>query len=98
MPIIIGSTANEGNTFSFMNFMLKSQTEELHLNSLKKLAAAYEQFSPTISSLILTNYTSQNPKFSKSFVRPYQTKLSKSYFGHEILNILFDQSEAFDIE
>jgi para-nitrobenzyl esterase len=66
MPIIIGSTANEGNTFSFMNFMLKSQTEELHLNSLKKLAEAYEQFSPTISSLILTNYTSQNPKFSKT--------------------------------
>lgn len=65
MPIIIGTTANEGNTFSFLNFMLQSQTEELYLDSLKKLAAAYEQHSPTIANLILTNYTSTNPKFSK---------------------------------
>jgi hypothetical protein len=63
-----------------MNFMLKSQTEELHLNSLKKLAEAYEQFSPTISSLILTNYTSQNPKFSKSFVARIPNKIIQVLF------------------
>eukprot|EP00029_Vermamoeba_vermiformis_P009410 TRINITY_DN467_c0_g1_i4.p1 TRINITY_DN467_c0_g1~~TRINITY_DN467_c0_g1_i4.p1 ORF type:complete len:674 (+),score=91.95 TRINITY_DN467_c0_g1_i4:546-2567(+) len=67
IPLIIGTTADEGTLFSKMSFPLKSQLETTYMQLLMSFSRHYVRSgSPDLLPKLLKNYSILNPRFNKS--------------------------------
>lgn len=68
VPILIGSTADEGTLFSTMGFPSKSISEVLFTKMIQKFVSYYEKLLlKETTDQLWTTYSTKNPQFSKKF-------------------------------
>lgn len=63
IPLMIGTTADEGNLFVFLSFILHKPTEDIYKSLVEKAFGRFSETVPGVVNEIFERYSLSSPKY-----------------------------------